>query len=229
VRDPSSEATADSEIADDGDFADARFNTALLADDEAAERAAIQDDSAPHTLLDEVAAAPPAPSFVTDAERAARWRRPGVRIALMLGASALLALLALQLSLQFRDALAARWPALRIPLAALCEAAGCTVGPPRDIDAISVDSSGLTRASEAGDAYRLSLVLRNRAEYAVAPPSVELSVTDSNGALLARRVFAASDFAAGAPALPPQAETALQLTLATVERISGYTIEIFYP
>jgi predicted Zn finger-like uncharacterized protein len=221
-------AVGDSEMSDDGDFADARFNTALLADDEADEQGRLLDDAAPQTLLDEVADAPPAPSFVAEADRAARWRRPGVRIALMLGAAMLLALLALQVSLQFHDALAARWPALRVPMAALCEAAGCTVQPPRDIEAISVDSSGLTRASDI-DAYRLSLVLRNRADFAVAPPSVELSVTDSNGALLARRVFAPTEFGAGLRALAPQAETALQLTLASSERISGYTIEIFYP
>ena len=150
-------------------------------------------------------------------------------MALLLGSSALLAALVLQVSLQFHDSLAARWPSLRGPLAALCEAADCSLEPPRQLDAVSVDSSGLTRASDNSDAYRLSLVLRNRAEFPVAPPSVELSLTDANGQLVSRRVFAPSEFNAAPASLAPLAETPMNLMLATGERISGYTIEIFYP
>lgn len=224
-----------------GDFADARFNTALLADDPSEDRAEASTlVESPTTAIEAEPAAeaaalpapePAAPAFVVEADRAARWRRPGVRIALTLAATALAATLALQIGLQFRDSLAAKWPALREPLAALCVAADCTLAPPRRLDAVVVESSGLAPAVDAPDSYRLSVVLRNRAEHAVAMPAIELSLTDSNGRLIARRVLRAADFGGPADAaLPPAAETPLQLTLAARgERISGYAIEIFYP
>ena len=214
-----------------GDFADARFNTSLLAADAAANDEAPQygDDRTEDSLDDEVPAAAPAPSFVTEADRAARWHRPGVRIITMLAGAALLGLLGLQVALQFHDSIAARWPAWRGPLAALCEAAGCVLAPPRRLDAVAVDSSGLLRVSDNADAYRLSVVLRNRAEFAVAAPSIELSLTDASGQMVARRVFEPSDFQSAPRSLVPLGETPLQLVLASGERISGYSIEIFYP
>ncbi len=218
-----------SDGADSRDFADARFNTALLADDEAAAAAAEAsaqpaDGDAPHAD-----ATPAAPGFVRDAEREARWREPRVRGALMLSVAVLALLLAGQFALQFRDDLAARWPALRAPLSALCGVTGCSIGPPHRLDVVSVESSTLAQSATGSDAYRFSLVLRNRAGFSVAAPSVELSLTDFNGRLVVRRVFAPADFAEAPKALDALGETPLHLLLAGVGGISGYTIEIFYP
>jgi predicted Zn finger-like uncharacterized protein len=173
------------------------------------------------------------PTFVQSAERAARWRSPRRRLAVGGAAVALLAALALQVALQFHDALAARWPPLRAPLAALCEAADCRLAPPLTLQAVSVDGSGLARLPERVDVYRFSLVLRNHADHAVATPAVELSLTDASGRLLSRRVLWPADFDGGAGsadgALPAAAEAPLQLLLASDARIAGYTIELFYP
>jgi len=73
--------------------------------------------------------------------------------------------------------------------------------------------------------------LHNRVAYAVAQPAIDLTLTDSSGRVVARRVLTPRDFGiAGLASLPPLGETPLQLTLsAGAERINGYLIETFYP
>lgn len=178
----------------------------------------------------ETAAEPAAePSFLRAAERAAYWRRPRVRA--VLGAlSALLALLLLvQGAVLWRDLLAAHWPTLRPTLVVLCEPLNCRIGPLRRVDRLSVDASGLTRVDGA-PLHRLSVVLHNRADVALAAPALDLSLTDGQGKLVARRVLQPADLGLLAPTLDAGQELPLQAVLATGERrISGYTLELFYP
>jgi predicted Zn finger-like uncharacterized protein len=230
---PEAVADIDSEPRDSRDFADARFNTELALEDEAAAletegAAASVDAPAPveHAPEDEAEA----PAFLREAASAERWRRPRVRIAL--GAAALLLSLALaaQWALHFRDTLAARWPAARPALMAACEALGCRIEVPRRIEDIAVESSALTRASGQGDALRLVVALRNRGPLTLALPHVDLSLTDVNGELIARRALAAADFRAADASLPAAGETTLRALLADPGgRVAGYTVEVFYP
>ncbi len=178
---------------------------------------------------------PPTPEFLRSAERAARWRQPGVRAALALLTLVLAAALAAQLALHYRDTLAARWPPARPWLARACQLAGCRVEAPRRIDALSVDSSGLLRA-EGVARYRLSLVLNNRADTDVLMPALDLTLTDQQGRTLVRRVLNARELGAEADALAPHTELALQglidlsaLDDAGERRVNGYTVELFYP
>jgi predicted Zn finger-like uncharacterized protein len=168
------------------------------------------------------------PAFVRRAERAERWRRPGVRLAL--GALALVAVATLtgQAALEFRDPLAARWPALRPALEFGCQYTGCRIAAPRAIEAISVESSGLVRVDGTA-LYRLSVVLRNHADIALAVPALDLSLTDNQGEVIARRVLTLAEIGHPAPALDPAAELPLHATLSASRPVSGYTIEIFYP
>lgn len=183
------------------------------------------------------AAGPPAiaPSFVRQADRAARWRRPGVRLAL--GALALLsaALLAAQVAHTWRDRLAARHPALAPLLAQGCAWLGCELGPARALEALSVESSGLVRV-ERSNLYRLQVSLRNRADHAVALPALDLTLTDARGELVARRVLQPADLGESAATIAPGRDLALQATLqaaatadGTARVITGYTVELFYP
>ena len=116
----------------------------------------------------------------------------------------------------------------RPALAAWCQAVDCVLEAPRRIDDVLVESSALTRAIGL-DAFVLSVTLKSRSSLALALPSVDLSLTDGNGRLVARRALAPRDF--GAPnVIQPGAETALQLMLnAGGARVAGYTVEIFYP
>lgn len=174
-------------------------------------------------------AASATPSFLRQAERAARWRRPRVRAALaatvVLGAAGLAA----QLGLAYRDLLAARFPALHPVLQAACQPLNCNVGPAHVIESLVVESSGLVRV-EKSSVYRLSVALRNRAALEVALPALELSLTDGQGKLVARRVLSVSEFGVNQATLGAGRELQLQATLqATTAPVAGYTIELFYP
>lgn len=177
----------------------------------------------------EGATAEPTPGFLRQAQRQARWHRPAVRGALGVAAVVLLAGLAGQAAHHFRDPLAARWPASQPLLTAWCASAGCTLGMPRQIEDISVESSALNRAA-APDSFKLALALRNRSAIALAMPAIELTLTDASGQMVARRALLPRDFRVATPVLAPGAETPLQLVLtAGGPRVTGYTVELFYP
>jgi predicted Zn finger-like uncharacterized protein len=170
-----------------------------------------------------------APNFVRRAERAARWRQPGVRLALALVIMLGTAGLAAQALFVYRDQLAARWPDTRPWLTQTCAALGCRIEPALAIDALAVESSGLVRI-QGTSMYRLSVVLHNRAAWSLAMPAIDLTLTDGQGSMIARRVIGGDELGVQDRAAPPLADVPLQATLGAGGRaISGYTIEIFYP
>lgn len=170
------------------------------------------------------------PGFVRAADRAAQWQRPRVRAALAVGAVLAGGLLAAQLALHQRDDLAAQHPGAAGTLVALCDLLGCTVGPPRHIEALAVEASGLSRI-EGGSLHKLQLTLRNRHPTAVLAPAIDLTLTDARSDLLARRVLVARDFGGALPErLAPGAELQLAVVLDLGDRrVAGYTVELFYP
>lgn len=171
----------------------------------------------------------PTPSFMQHAglreERVGR--RPGRAwgvVAVLLGV-----LLAAQLAIGMRDSLAAKLPALRPALAAACAVAGCRIDPPRSLAALAVEGSNLRQRPGDG-AYELVVALRNRSASAVMAPAFELTLTDSQGQALIRRVFGAAELGAADPQLPAGADWNLQTVLEIADRrVAGYTVEIFYP
>ncbi|MFD2301291.1 DUF3426 domain-containing protein [Paracidovorax citrulli] len=117
------------------------------------------------------------PGFMRAARRRAWWRRPAVRIALGLAGVLLLGVLLLQVGLQERDRLASQHPALRPLLQVLCAPLQCRIAPPRRIADVVIDSSSFNKAR--GDGYLLSLTIRSRADFPVAMPALELTLTDA--------------------------------------------------
>ena len=173
------------------------------------------------------------PAFVREAERAERWQRPRVRAALAALAAVGAISLVLQLSLAWRDLAAARFPALRPALVGVCEALGCSVQAARDIGALSVESSGLTRV-EKSSLYKLQVALRNRADIDVALPALDLVLSDSQGRVVARKVLHTQELGAAQATIGTGRELALQATLQAqgdpgAAPVAGYTIELFYP
>ena len=213
------------------EFSDARFDTNLFVDEE--EEALEPGIGGPEPLPLE--GATPAKTdhgaldFLRQAQHRARWQQPRIRFALAAAFALLALLLTLQTAHHFRDTVAARWPSTRSLLLSWCDLAGCSIGTPKRIDDIVVDSTALGRLG-SDDAFRLSVTLRNRGQIAVALPSIELSLTDTSGQLLARRVLAPRDFRASVATLAPGADIALQAPLsAGSSRVSGFTVEVFYP
>lgn len=169
------------------------------------------------------------PEFLRRAKQQDRWRRSPRRAALAATVGALLLLLGLQLAVHQRDLLAARMPTLAPALAKLCAGLGCKLGPPRRIDALAVENSALARTNTP-DVFRLSVTLRNRDTVAMLLPSIDLTLTDGSGGLIARRVLSVDDFRVAAPVIAGGAEQTLSVPLAAgASKVSGYTVEIFYP
>jgi predicted Zn finger-like uncharacterized protein len=188
-----------------------------------AAEAAAEPDALDNLRADE------APDFIRRADHAARWRHPARRTALALLALVLAATLAAQIALHYRDGLAAQWPAARPVLQQGCAWLGCRIEPPRRIEALSVDSSGLVRI-EGSALYRLSLVLQNKSSVEVMAPAIDLVLSDSRGQTMVRRVLSTAELGSDRATLPPHGELPLQATMDLGKRrIAGYTIELFYP
>ncbi|MDP1692841.1 MAG: zinc-ribbon and DUF3426 domain-containing protein [Burkholderiaceae bacterium] len=188
------------------------------------------DDEAALNLPAGAASPEPTPEFLRHAENAARWQRPGVRLTLSAAATLLGLLLAGQWILWQRDAIAARWPAAAPLLAHACEPLACRIEPLRRLDGLAVESSGLTQLDSPSH-YRLQVALRNRDAQALMTPSLDITLTDNRGEIVARKVLGPREFGAAATAtMDAGTELALQAVLDSGERrISGYSIEIFYP
>lgn len=207
------------------DFADARFDTDLPP--EGTSDLSIGPESTAPGAGEDAAVTP---EFVRQAESEARWRGSPARASLFAACAALAAALSMQVGHHFRDRVAVQWPALRPALLAWCEVASCRLEAPRRIADVSVESTALTRAVAAPDAFLLSVVLRNRAPMPLSVPWIDLSLTDATGQLVARRALAPKDFRVGTQALAAGAELPMQLTLsAGGGRVIGYTVEVFYP
>jgi hypothetical protein len=171
------------------------------------------------------------PGFMRQARRRAFWHAPGTRAFLALLALALSALLAAQSALHGRDRLAALHPDWQPWLAALCEPLGCQIGAVRDLQAVVIDSSTLTR--RIGDFYSFDLVLKNNAAIPLAVPALELSLTDTADTVISRRVFLPDELP-GVPLLLPPSSTvpvSLRLSLAAGDGqpMAGYRALVFYP
>ncbi len=182
-------------------------------------------------------------SFVRDARRQAFWRKPLTRVVLGLSAVLLLSLLALQVAVMQRDRLAALEPRLKPILQMLCEGLACQVGPMRQIEAIVIDSSSFNKINDAG-VYRLSFILKNAGSAAVAMPSLEVTLTDTQDQPVLRRVLSPGQFSTASSMLAAGADFSAALNLQVAAnaspsdaatppglslRVAGYRLLAFYP
>jgi predicted Zn finger-like uncharacterized protein len=171
-------------------------------------------------------------SFLRAARRRALWHSPRTRALLALLALLLGALLAAQVAVQDRDRIAAAQPGLKPLLDALCEPLACRVGPPRQIEAVAIDSSAFNKLR--GDAYRLAFTLKNSAVFPIAVPAMELTLTDTQDQPVLRRVLMPAELGAAQNTLAAGAEWSGAVTLAVAAdgqagRIAGYRLLAFYP
>jgi predicted Zn finger-like uncharacterized protein len=185
-------------------------------------------------------------SFVRDARREAFWRRPVLRWTLGLVSFLLLGVLLLQIGLFQRNTLSVSQPWLKPGLYTLCNYLGCEIRPPQQIEAIVIESSSFNKL--AADVYRLKVVIRNSGPIALALPSLELTLTDTQDQAQLRRVLAPVEFGATGPTLGAGAEVSGVLVIKISNpapeaasspaapaarsgplRIAGYRVLAFYP
>lgn len=153
----------------------------------------------------------------------------GIVIALTLS----LALLA-QTAYHFRVELAARLPGLKPLLTQYCELLACTVALPQEAELIVIESSELESDPGHSNIVTLHVLVHNRAPYAQAYPSLELTLTDLQDQAVARRVFRPADYLkAGTgdhPGVPANRDLDIRLRLDTTDlKPSGYRLFLFYP
>jgi len=169
--------------------------------------------------------------FVRAARRGAFWRRPLVRLVLIVMSLVLVAALGLQVAVRERDSLAALYPQAQPGLARLCEPLGCTLAAPRRIADVMIDASSFVRERTGAPAYALQLSIKNVAPMAVATPAFELTLMDAREQPVLRRVLTAADL--GAPAqLAARGDWSTSVrvrVLAGAEQVSGYRLLAFYP
>ena len=173
----------------------------------------------------------PEPRFVKQARRQAFWASRRVRGALWLGVGLACLILTFQWAVHDRDRLAAWQPALKPLLTAVCQPLACRIESVRQLDAVVIESSGLVRL--LGQLHAMDVVLKNTQSWPVAMPSLELSLTDAQEQVLARRVLLAQDWP-DAPAVlePGQAwpvKLRLSIALPADQSMAGYRMVLFYP
>lgn len=169
----------------------------------------------------------PSVSELTRAHRrSSRW--------LGIGSGLLILLLALQAVYFWRTTLAARLPAVQPWLTQACDALGCEVGLPQDDDAISVSSSDLLSDPAHPATIHVNLLIANQASYAEAYPNIELTLTDTQNAVVARRIFTPKEYlpspAKRAAGIAAGTEASVDLTL-NIGKLpaAGYRVGVFYP
>jgi predicted Zn finger-like uncharacterized protein len=169
------------------------------------------------------------PEFVRQAERAALWRRPMVRVVLGMAALALGALLAGQVGYHYREPLSAQAPSLTPVLKAGCEWLQCKIGAPRVIERIRLDASDLTRTDQE-QVLRFTADLHNTAEFAVRTPALDVSFTDALGRIVSRKVLLPKELGARGESIAPDTQWRIDARLSVGElQVAGYTVEVFYP
>ena len=156
-----------------------------------------------------------------DAARSVTWP-------FLLAAFLLFLVLAVQTLFHFRGDITQRWPQTR----PVYLAAGVDLPLPRETELVGIEVSDL-QADHARGLLVLQATLKNRAAFAQAWPMLELTLTDTQDAVIARRIFTVDDYLP--PNSDPQAfaarsELAVRLWLeAKGITAAGYRLYLFYP
>ena len=138
--------------------------------------------------------------------------------------------LAWQLAVALRAEILMRWPQAQPLLAHLCQPLGCQVEWPMQPALLAVLASDL-QAVPGTAALELDVTLRNRAPYPQALPAIELTLMDTRGQAIVRRVFSPAEY--GAPAqgsLAPGADLAARVLFEVKGPApAGFLVYPFYP
>lgn len=150
------------------------------------------------------------------------------------GSALLTFALLMQASYFFRVELAARMPALKPALVALCRPLKCEVPLPRNGELMGIESSDLEADPARENIITLHALLRNRASYVQAFPNLELTLNDIDDKPLARRVFKPVDYLPPVEKEPsgllPNHELVVKLRLDVSDlKPTGYRLVLFYP
>jgi len=173
------------------------------------------------------------PAFVKQGRRRQRLRR-SLRLLMAFGSVVLLIGLAAQGGYVFRNELAAWLPQAKPILTRACTYIACQVGLPEQIDTVSLESSELQAIATDANTFTLTALLRNHGATVQAWPHIELTLNDTNGKPLARRVFLPQNYVGSVQdaqnGFAPQSEQPIKLHFELAQlKASGYRVYLFYP
>jgi predicted Zn finger-like uncharacterized protein len=142
-------------------------------------------------------------------------------------------LLIVQLAWWQRETVMVLVPGSHALYAQACDQIGCNISPPRDIDGLQIESSGL-RQVDGPHKLELKLSLRNRLDVALAYPALELTLLDDKNNVAIRRVLWPQDYARPgtifAVGLAPQSAQPVVVRLDTGDAVAAnYRVQVFYP
>jgi predicted Zn finger-like uncharacterized protein len=180
-------------------------------------------------------AEPEAISFFSTDEKKFRFKGFSSRSSVMLAlvCIGLLVVLSLQLLLGARHSLAANYPNFAPTLEAMADVVGLKVEPPRTLDSLTIESFEL-QAAASPNIFSVSAILRNSSAHVVRWPAIELTLTDSAGTLLLKKVLLPAEYLPPAQAeklgFKPQGELPIKLALEVKDiNPSGFSAALFYP
>jgi predicted Zn finger-like uncharacterized protein len=183
--------------------------------------------------FDEAGEAPDEPEFILAALR--RERRARARRILMIVLSVILVFTGLLQGVYLeRNRIALAAPTLKPLLVAVCQPLHCTVGLQRQIDQLSIESNELQAATPDQPGLTLNLLLRNRADTALAWPCIELTLNDDDEKALIRRVFTPAEYLPSVQTIDAgmaaDSEQPVKLSFTLAQTVaSGYRVYLFYP
>jgi hypothetical protein len=173
------------------------------------------------------------PGFVIHGRKRQRNRRIA-RIFMSVASVILLFGLAAQGAYVFRNQLAAWFPQMKPALSQICQAIGCQVKLPAQIDMVSIESSELQALAANKNIFTLTLLLRNRSTVAQHWPDLELTLNDANEKPVVRKVLTPRDYLPSAQEIAKgfsaSSEQPVKITFELTQlKASGYRIYLFYP
>jgi len=134
----------------------------------------------------------------------------------------------------FRAQIAANYKDLIPYLQSYCEFLQCTVGLPQFSELLTIESSDLEADPDRPGLIVLAAILRNRAPFTQAYPMLELTFTDTQDHMVARRVFAAAEYLASNAnpnnGMQANSEFTAKLYIDSGDLMpAGYRLLLFYP
>lgn len=114
-------------------------------------------------------------------------------VLIFLGVALILAAL-LQTAFFYRHTIAMQFPELKPSLVSLCNALGCKINLPQEIQYFSIDDSTIEEDSSHAGVIRLTSTITNRAEFNQAFPNLEVTLTDTQDHPKLRRIFKPNEY-----------------------------------
>lgn len=146
-------------------------------------------DTEPETLAQKILFQENSPAIEPAHPAPPRRRWPWLVASLLL-----LLLLAAQAVYFYRIDIAARLPGLKPALNSYCSLLACAIPLPQRPELMSIESSDLEADPQQASIITLSALLHNRAAFTQAYPSLELSLTDTEEKIVARRIFVPEEY-----------------------------------